>query len=344
MIQENKNFLEKLTWKESAKGKWYLDRREQQGEIKEIQRNEDFDILEFEWGGYDIEKDDSRVLKVDEFVICELGTYKINKIEDNQAFLQMGETEVPVPLISVKKLINIDFIIVTKTNSYNLNQIELDLNQTISDAHKHVADLLNLIPGLLVIYFKDVKIESNDKKIHTLDINENDKIVMVLKESPEYICKRSSSKDSTSCELKHMTAFSCDKPIIVYGFGFFRNYDANIPAVYDISVYEMTEEGAKIPLSILTNIRVLSSEVDAQYLKKVNVPEFEVKPHIKYYLYVHFKNSDMKTYFFNSGLDTVDSDGVKFKFHQVDETGYKCSKSSGHLPWIYYKFNSPLKD
>ena len=45
MILQIKNFLKKLTWKESAKGKWYLNKRENQGEIKEIKRNEDIDIL-----------------------------------------------------------------------------------------------------------------------------------------------------------------------------------------------------------------------------------------------------------------------------------------------------------
>ena len=295
-------------------------------------------------GGYDVEKDESRVIKVDELVISELGTFKINKIEDNQAFLQMNDTEVPVPLLSVKKFINVDFIIVTKTSSYNLSQIEVDINQSISEVHKHVSELLNLIPNLLVIYFKETKLDTYDKKIHTLDIKDNDKIVMILKESPEFICKRSTSKDTSSCELKHVTAFSTDKPRIINAFSFFRNVEANIPAVYDISVYELTEEGAKIPLSIVTNIRVLPSDVDAQNLKKVIVPEFEVKPHHKYYCYLHFKIPEMKTYYFNSGLDLVDSDGVKFKFYEVDELGYKCSKGSGHLPWIYYKFNSPLKD
>ena len=69
----------------------------------------------------------------------------------------------------------------------------------------------------------------------------------------------------------------------------------------------MTEEDAKIPLSILINIKVISSQVDAKFLKKVNVPYFEVKPNIKKYLCVHFQNSEMKTYFFKFGFDTIDS-------------------------------------
>ena len=343
IVEDRKNFLNKLTWKESTKGKWYLDKREQQAENKDLQPKEDFDILEFEMGGYDVEKDDGRQIKVNDFIFSELGKYKINKIEENQAFLQMEETEVPVPLTSVKKFIHIDFVIVTKTNSFVLSQIEVDINQSLIDTMKHVADILNLLTSLIVMYFKDVRLDSYDKKLHTLDMKEGDKLVFVIKESPEYTCKRSTSKDSTSTDMRHNIAFTTDKPIIVTGFAFFRSTDSS-PAVYDVSVYELTEEGAKIPISIMTNIRVLNNEVDSNNLKKVNVPEFEVKPHVKYYCYVHFKIPDMKTYYFNSGSETIDSDGVKFKFYEVSEPGYKCSKTSGHLPFIYYRFNCPLKD
>jgi hypothetical protein len=195
----------------------------------------------------------------------------------------------------------------------------------------------------MAIYFKDVKLDSYDKKLSTLDLKEGDKILIVLKDSPEYTLKRSTSKDSSFSDQRHVIVFSVDKPILVNGFAFFRNYDST-PAVYDLSVYEMTEEGAKIPLSVMTNIRVNANEVDSYYVKKVNVPEFEVKPHVKYYCYVHYKLAEMKTYYFSSGSETPENEGVKFKFYEVSELGYKCNKISGHLPYIYYKYLCPLKE
>ena len=342
MIEERNNFLEKLTWKESAKGKWYLDKREQQTDKKDFELKEDFDILEFEMTGYDIEKDETRRIKEGDFIFSELGRNKINKIEESQAFLQMGETEIPVPLSNVKKYIHLNIIIVTRTNSFNLDQIEIDINQTIMELIKHVADLVNLLPNLITVYFKEKKLEANDKKLYEIEISENDQIMFVLKDSPEFICKRSTSKDYSSTDKKHVTAFTVDKPITVTGFSFFRNYE-NCPAVYDISVYEITEDGARIPLSIMTNITVNPNDVDNFYLKKANVAEFEVKPHVKYYCYVDFKLSSMKTYFFNSGSETIEVEGIKFKFHEVIDSVYKCSKTSGHLPFIYFKFNCPLK-
>lgn len=342
IVEEKNNFLQKLTWKESSKGKWYLDKREQQTEKKDFELKDDFDILEFEMAGYDIEKDETKKMKDGDFVISELGRNKINKIEEGQAFLQMGETEIPVPLVNLKKYIHLNILIVTRSNSFNLDQIEIDINQTITDLIKHVCDLVNLLPSLIIPYFKEKKLESNDKKLHELEIVDNDNIMFVLKESPEYICKRSTSKDYSTTDKKHLIAFSTDKPIIVTGFAFFRNYE-NAQAVYDLSVYEVTEDGARIPLSILTNFTVNVNDVDSFNIKKANVPEFEVKPHFKYYCYVHFKLNNMKTYYFISGSENIEMEGIKFKFHEVSESGYKCSKTSGQLPYIFFKFNCPLK-
>jgi len=342
MIEEKNNFLQKLTWKESAKGKWYLDKREQQTEKKDFDLKDDFDILEFEMAGYDIEKDETRQMKEGDFVFSELGRNKINKIEEGQAFLQMGETEIPVPSINVKKYIHMNILIVTRSNTFNLDQIEIDINKTILDLIKHVADLVNLLPSLIIAYYKDKKIDSNDKKLHELEVVDNDNIMFVLKESPEYICKRSTSKDYSSSDRKHVTAFSTDKPIIVTGFSFFRNYE-NGPAVYDLSVYEVTEDGARIPLSIMTNFTVNANDVDNFSMKKANITEFEVKPHVKYFCYIDFKLNSMKTYYFNSGSENIEVEGIKFKFHDVSDSAYKCSKTSGHLPFIFFKFNCPLK-
>lgn len=343
IVEDKKNFLHKLTWKESVKGKWYLDKREQQAENKELQKNEDFDILEFEMGGYDAEKDETRQIKANDFVFSEMGKFKINKIEEGQAFLQMDDNEVPVPLTSVKKYIHVDFILSTRSNSYALNQIEIDINQSFTEVLKLISDILNIVTNLMVPYVKEVKVDSYDKKINTFDIKEGDKILIVIKESAEYIFKRTTSKDYSMSDQKHFTCFTVDKPIVVTAFAFFRNYDPS-PAVYDLSVFEMTEEGAKIPVSVLTNIRINQNEVDSFYIKKVSIPEFEVKPHIKYFCYVHYKVTDMKTYYFTSGSESNDFEGVKFKFHEVSEPGYRCSKNSGHLPYFYFRHNVTLKD
>jgi hypothetical protein len=339
------NFMDSLVWREGTNNKWYLDKRECQPVDPVADQNTDF--IEFEVGTYDRKEDTIYQINAGDFVISEMGKLVVNKIEEGQAFLQLENDEVPVPLTSVKKVIKVNVALVGKTKVTMLKDVEISLSQTFADLKSLVSEMIELPLTSMTLHIKDsegkhVAVES--EIIKDKDIKENDTVVVTFKEPTEVCAKRSASKDYSWSDKKNFIPFSVDKKIIINAFGFFRNYE-NKDALYDLRIYEVCPSTHQKKLILMVNnIQVSTSDVDSLYVKKVDVTPFVAKPSHHYYAYVDFKLDDMRTYYSYCGTQNISEDGVGFKFLDNTEEGHRNSNSSGHLPYIYFKTCNPYID
>lgn len=352
MIQENieqpstnsTNFLDELVWKENSKAKWYLDKRECLQ--VENNQNQDFDIITFDMGGFDIEQQEENKIHAEEYVICELGKLKVNKIEENKAFLQLGETEIDIQLTLCKKKLKFNFLIVGKTKNHLIENIEININSKVSYLKDILTEYLDISRTIILIHFKYNQLTDEDVYLHSLEISENDTFVILFKEQEEIIYKRSTSKDYTWTDQKNFIPFTVDKKIIVNGFGFFRHYETHT-AAYDFYLYEVDKinnQNRKLIL-VLNNAKVLpGDQVDSLFIKKVSVAPVILRPGVKYYAYVFYKINDMKTYYSNSGTAIQTFEGVTFSILEENEKDMRSSSTSGHMPYIYFKLFNPYEE
>jgi hypothetical protein len=335
--QTSQSFLNNLIWKESTKGKFYLDKRECQP-VESTSETEP-EIICFDMDGFEIEKDNQNINSGD-WVISELGKSEVSKIEENQVFLKLGEEEIPLPLENVRNKINLNFLILGKTKNHFIEGVPFSLKTEISEIKKLLSEYLNISADPIEISHKD-KTLSNETILHTLEINENDTLLVSFLHKDEFIFKRSQSKDYSWYDQKNVIPFTVDKSILVYAFGFWRHTDSVLSS-YDFTLYEEKADGSRVLITQLNNVKVMPSECDSNYVKRVPLPkEILLKGETKYKAYVYYKISDQRTYFAYSGSSEQTFEGVKFKFTDTVEDGHRCSSTSGHLPYIYFKhFNS----
>jgi hypothetical protein len=334
-------FLDKLVWREGSKGKWYLNKRDCD-QIEQPQESSP-DILNLDMGGYDAETVEDNKIHADDMVIAELGKLKVTKIEETNAFLQLEAEEIPVPLENCKKFIHLNFYVIGKTKTFQIEGVEININKSVEHIKTILSEYLSVPKDIMSLTFKNDQLNDNDVIIHTLDIKDKDNLFLTFKESKELLFKRSTSRDYTWTDAKNYIPFVVDKNIQVTALGFFRHYDS-VAAVYDFFLYEIVN-GQKQLVSSLTNVKVQNSEVDStMYLKKVNVQPFILKADVTYHSYFYFKLPEMRTYYSYSGSDDQTVDGVRFRILSLSEPGHRTNTSSGHLAHIYFKLHNPYDE
>lgn len=335
--QISKTFLNNLIWKENNKGKFYLDKRECQP--VEVSSETEPEIICFDMDGFEIEKVNHNINPGD-WVISELGKSEVSKIEEDLLFLKIGEEEIPVSIDNVKNKIFLNFLILGKIKNHFIEKIPFSLKTEILGIKKILSEYLSISADPIEISHKD-KIVPNETILHSLEINENDTLLISFVQKDEFIFKRSQSKDYSWYDQKNVIPFSVDKSILVYAFGFFRHTDS-VASTYDFSLYEEKEDGSRILVTQMSNVKVLPSECDSNYVKRVPLPkEILLKGETKYRAYVNYKISDQRTYFSYSASSDQTFEGVRFRFTDTVEDGHRCSSTSGHLPYIYFKhFNA----
>lgn len=335
------NFLQKLVWKESSYGKWYLGNRECQP--ADGGETHDPEIITFDMGGFEESVENDTKVNVDDPVISEMGKYLVTKIEENQVFLKMDPDEVPVPLDTVKKVININYIILGKTKNYILEKNPINICHSVSTLKSKIAEYLTITPEMISLSFKE-KVLSDDTYIHNLEIAEGDSFLIGFNQNELSIYKRSTSRDYSWYDQKNFIPFIVDKTIIVSAFGFFKHTDT-AQAIYDFFLYEKKDDGSKLLILQMLNVKVLPTECDSEmYVKKVTCTPTILKENVNYHVYVNYKISDMRTYFAYYGTADQTVNGVRFRMLDGNESGYRSSSTSGHMPYIYFKLYNPYDD
>jgi hypothetical protein len=336
-IKKSQSFLNNLIWKESNKGKFYLDKRECLP-VESSSENEP-EILCFDMDGYEEEKVNHNINSGD-WVISELGKSEVSKIEEDLVYLKIGEEEVPITIENVKNKLFLNFLILGKTKNHFIEKIPFSLKTEILEIKKNLSEYLNISADPIEISHKD-KILSNETILQSLEINENDTLLISFLQKDEFIFKRSQSKDYSWYDQKNVIPFTVDKSVLVYAFGFWRHTDS-VPSTYDFTLYEEKEDGSRILVTQMSNVKVMPSECDSNYVKRVQLPkEILLKGEVKYRAYVYYKTSDQRTYFSYSASSDQTFEGVRFKFTDTVEDGHRCSSTSGHLPYIYFKHFNP---
>jgi hypothetical protein len=295
-------------------------------------------------GGFDYETLEDNKIQPEDWIFCELGKFKVNKVEEGQAFLKGAESEeeIPIPVINCKKFLNFNFLIVGKTQIHSFEKFEININKNISYVKDILAEYLEVPRALIQLHFKDTKFTDDQVYfLYDLQIADNETFIISFKESEEFCYARSINKDYSWSDAKNFIPFTVDKKIIVTGFGFFRHYESS-PAVYDFLLYEVDKNNNnnKSLILMLSNVKVLGNEADAFMVKKVIVNPICLKENVVYHAYVIFKATDMKTYFISSGNSLSVVEGVTFKILEETEDGYRSSSTSGHMPYIYFKFDN----
>jgi hypothetical protein len=330
------NFLEKLLWKENAKGKWILGKREclnvEGSEIEET------DIITFDMAGYDEENTDK--IAEGQFVLSEMGKLKVNKIEEGQAFLQLEEGEpIPVPLETVRKFINVNIVLLGKSKNHLLENFSIDINSSPQTFKSNLSERINIREEDINIYHNEKKLEC--EYFHLSEIKDGDTLLVGF-EQPEFVYKRSTSRDYSWYDQKNLIPFIVDKSIIVSAFGFFKHTDT-MPSIYDLFLYEITESDDKILVLSLQNVKIMPSECDSDmYVKKVSFKPIILKANVKYYAYVNYKISDQRTYHCYYGTADQTIGGVRFRILDAYQEGYKSDTTRGHLPYIVFRNYNPL--
>lgn len=335
------NFLDGLVWKENNKGKWFLDKRE----CLPLENNanaQEINIVTFDYSVYEFQETTDVKIEAEDFIYSEMGKFKVNKIEEGQAFLKSGEEEIPVPLENCRKEIKINFLIIGKTQTFQIENIPILLNKKVSYIKDIISEFLNIPIQILIFYFKENKLE-DDTNVFDLEITEKETITICFKESNEYEFKRSTSKDYSWSDAKSFIPFTVDKNITVTALGFYRDYE-NKNAEYDLMIYQVEKNNNvnRKLIYVSTGIKVGTGEVDAQMVKKVNVTPFQLDSDYKYYAYLYYKLPDQKTYYSYSGTANNLFEGVNITFLEENENGYRSSATSGHLPYIYFKICNPF--
>jgi hypothetical protein len=333
------SFLNQFIWKESSKGKFFLDKRE--CFTAESTQEAYTEILTFDMEGYERDPEGLTTFQPGETVVSELGKLEVVKVEENQVFLKMGEDEIPVPMESVKNKLNLNFLILGKTKNHLIEKVLITLSSDFSSIKNLLSEYLSIPSESITLSFKE-NIISNETVLHKLEIAEEDTILVSFALRDELVFKRSGNKDYSWYDAKNVIPFNVDKNILVSAFGFWRHTD-NVLATYDFSLYEMRSDGSKHLVTQLNGVKVLTSECDSEYIKKVSVTPLLLKAGTNYKAYVYYKIADQRTYFSYSCSNDQVFEGVRFRFTEVVEANHKCSSTSGHLPSIYFKIYNPYE-
>lgn len=339
-----KDWFSNMVWKEGPKGTWYLDKREYNS--GDANQTDEPDFINFDIVNDD--KPDEEITFVEnDRVIFDTKIHTITSIENNEIFIKL--TDDSEKFIATKdvitKFLHLNALIVGKSKSFLLEKINININEDLSYLKGLLAEYLSVTKEILVVNYKGKEISETDK-IHSLpEIKENDTFIIGFLKNEELLFQRSTSKDYSWNDRKNLIPFNVDKNIIITAVGFFRHTETNLSAIYDFFLYEVNGNGSKILLYSLSNIIVNSNDCDGYYVKKVSISPTPIKANVKYYAYVYYKgNSDMRTYYVYTGNSEVTVSGVKIRFFEVAESEHRCSTTSGHLPYIYFKFANPYSE
>lgn len=330
-------FTEYLVWKEGPNAKWFLESRECISVDKPVES--ETEIFTFDMTEYNHEQQSDHKIEQGNMTISSLGQFPVDRIEDNNAYITIAGEETAIELEQLKKFIKLNFYIIGKTKTEVLKDIEVNINHTVEKVKEILSEYLSLTKEVLILYKNSNELE-NTTLIHELNLNDGEFLSISFPPSKEICFKRSTCKDYTWNDAKNYIPFKVDKDILVTGFGFFRSYD-NTPAVYDFSLYETSDMGHKIPIAALLSVKVLSSEVDSIYVKKVSLSPIMLKANVIYHAYVYYKLPNMQTYYASSGSEEVSIEGVRFKMLNLVEPEHRSNSTSGHLPYIFFKLYNP---
>jgi len=331
-----------LIWKEGPKGTWYLDKNE-------CSQNDKNDHNEPEFVNFDMENEakeesEEKIAQYDK-IFYNSKIHTVESIEEDFVLIKEGENEnFPVTMDLIKKYIKINALIVGKTKTFLMENLNFNINHQISNFKLLLSEYLSISSEIILLYHNSKELPEGEK-LGNYEVKEGDTIVVGFVKNEELIFKRSSSKDYSWYDRKNIIPFTVDKNITVTAFGFFRHYDSNFPAIYDFFLYEVNESGVKKLIYSSNNLTVNGSEVDDYFVKKVPISPTNIKANVKYYAYIYYKgNSDMRTYYVYCGSSEVTVKGVKIKFLEYNEPDHRSSSTSGHLPYIYFKLSNPYEN
>jgi hypothetical protein len=327
-------------WSEQPESRWILTKRE--CIPAENNKNSDFDYIEFDHGDWSHSNDEDHKILSGDKVLYNGVKYIVDKIEDDKVFIKIeSEESTSYEISQVKKILNLNFLILGKTKSFLLNKIEVNYNASISKLHEIISEYLMIPENTFSLHFKEKIIEVS--YLYELEIKDEETILVSFKNLEESKYVRSSSRDYYWSDKKNLIPFKVDKSIIVTAFGFWRNYNSTPLAQYDFYFYEYFGEGKKSLMASM-NVTVDTNSCDSQGIKKVNLEKPVIlKANGKYLAYVYYK-LDLSTYYSYSCSTQQTVDGVKFTFFDMSEPDHRCSTSGGHLPHIYFKIYNPYEE
>lgn len=361
IVESQEKTTEKITpfysnfyWTESNEAKWILKKRECLPiEIVDDPSNE---YIEFDHGEFDRSKITDHSVKSHDEVFINGEKYKVTSVEEGKVFakkIQPEKTQVEgnpenkeeedevFELSQVKFIMKLNFLILGYTKTHLIENVEINYNSQIST-------LKDIISEILIIPFQYIKIFHNEtvldpsNSISSTEIKDRDTLLVSFENSEILKMVRSSSRDYSMSDKKHLIVFTVDKPIMVYGFGFWKNY-YSATARYDFKLYEINEDGSRMLVCKLDNV-VIDGELDSNGVMRSDIKKpVLLKANTKYHAYVYYL-LDLNTYYSYSCSSEVFAEGVLFRFFKVNEPEHRCEISSGHLPHIYFKIYNPYQD
>jgi hypothetical protein len=265
--------------------------------------------------------------------------------EEKKEEEKKDEAEVKKPTVPVKELktkAEFKFTVNTEEKQIRYPDLELDINQTISTIYSIISEIISLPKEKFVLYIIEEKKEQDCYECLCSIMNANrtkpHEIIVFIKGIiyKSATMKRSTSRDYSLTDKKHLSVFKVTHPITLTGVGFNRHYyDANL-AKYDMRIYKYDEYTKRKQLLLTMNgIEVKTSEVDSNsYIKMVKIDSLDLDANIFYLIYVDFAIDDMRTYYFYSGSATIEENGVWFTFYNVSGVKERISYTNGMSGWL----------
>jgi hypothetical protein len=341
---QSQDSFSKMIWKEGPHGTWYLAKREYQ--TTDTNTIDEPEFINFDLVNED-KPDEEKTFNENEKVIVDSKMHTIASMENDEIFIKLTDDSEKFPTTKdlINKFLNFNILIVGKTKTYLLEKIKLNINDDFSYLKGLLAEYLSIPKDILIINYNTKEISETDKIFSLPELKEGDTFVIGFVKNQELFFQRSSSKDYSWYDRKNLIPFVVDKNIIITAVGFFRHYESNMPAIYDFFLYEIDINGSKKLINSLSNVTVNANECDAYYVKKVTISPTHIKANVKYYAYIYYKgNNEMRTYYVYNGNNEVIVNGIKIRFFDAFQSDHKCSTTTGHLPYIYFKFDNPYSE
>lgn len=344
---KSENSFNNFEWKTNQKGKFYLSARPEKP--SELPADEEAFPIDLNFQQFNRLADGNVGLSNGHEIKTDLGELIVDRIEGEVVYAKLKEGEgeemiIPFDTITYKKTLNFAIVgknkVKTLTQSFNWN---LSLN-TIS----------NLLAEIIQVPASLMKFTANDEEvcmtlaIKNLTVGETDVIYVTFANSIEKTNKfqRSTNKDYSLYDAKNLVTFSVDYPLIISGLGFFRHTD-NISCDYEFFLYEEVAKDERQLIYCIPKLTVKHNEVDSYYVLRYSIPPIAIQPYKRYYAVINFLSKDMRTYYCSSCSADIQCEGVNFRFYE-DKPGefssYRTSNSSGHFPYVDFKFASSYLD
>jgi hypothetical protein len=339
---EKKFFNTCYYWSEQHESKWVLEKRE--CIPAENNKNSDLDFIEFDHSEWNHNNEENhKVVSGDKVLFNDL-KFIVDKIEDEKVYLkkEAEEESLSYEISQVKKILNLNFLILGVTKTFLLENIEVNYNESISKLKEIISEYLMIPDNIINLNFKEKAIECS--YLYELEIKDMDTILVAFKTCEESKYVRSASRDYYWGDKKNLIPFNVNNSIFVTALGFWRNYNSTPLAQYDFFLYEYSGDGKKNLIASIMNVTVETNTCDSQGIKKVELDKPVIlKANVKYLAYVYYK-LELNTYYSYSCSPEQTVDGVKFTFTDMVEPEHRVCSSGGHLPHIYFKIFNPYQE